>query len=58
MTNAIQAAIVAFINAAGGLLIAFGVVLTDAQLGGIVTVVNTGLALYFIARHSQVKPKV
>jgi len=46
MTNAIKAQIIALVNAALIAAIAFGVPLSDAQIGGIGLVVNTALSLY------------
>jgi hypothetical protein len=46
MTNATKAAIIAAVNAALGLAIAFGVNLSDVQQAAITTAVNTGLALW------------
>lgn len=46
MTNATKAAIIAAVNAALGLAIAFGVDLSDAQQAAITTAANTGLALW------------
>lgn len=46
MTNATKALVVAFVNAALGLVVSFGVNLTDAQQASIIAVVNTGLALW------------
>lgn len=50
-------ALSAFVNAIGGLLIAFNVVLTQVQLGAILTVVNTGFGLgWLIFRKAKPTP--
>jgi nicotinamide riboside transporter PnuC len=46
MTNAVKALIINLVNAIMGLLLVFGVSLSDAQQGAIVLVVNTVLALW------------
>ena len=46
MTNATKAGIVAAVNAAMGVVAAFGLELTTAQQGAIITAVNAGLGLW------------
>lgn len=46
MTNATKAAIIAVVNAALGLLVAFDVALTQAQTGAILTLANAALGLW------------
>lgn len=46
MTNAVKAGIVAVINAIIGVLLAFGVDISDAQQGAILILVNAVLALW------------
>jgi hypothetical protein len=46
LTNATKAQVIAVVNGALGLLIAFGVTLTDAQQVAITTTVNALLALW------------
>ena len=46
MTNAVKALIINLVNAIMGLLLVFGVSLSDAQQGAIVLLVNTVLALW------------
>jgi hypothetical protein len=45
-TNATKATIIALVNAAFALAIAFDIVLTQAQQGAILAFVNAGLAAY------------
>jgi hypothetical protein len=56
MTNATKALIIAVINAALGLVIAFGVSLSGTQQGAIVTAVNAALAL-IVALTYKASPK-
>lgn len=53
MTDALRGAIVALVNAAGALVIAFHVALTDTQLAAISALVNAMLVVWLLARHKQ-----
>ncbi len=46
MTNATKAGIIAIVNAGLGLLIAFDVALSQAQIGAILAFANAGLGLW------------
>lgn len=46
MTNALKAAIIAALNAGLGVLVAFGVELTDAQMAAVLGFGNAVLALW------------
>ena len=46
MTNATKATVIALVNAAFALAVAFDVVLTEAQQGAIIAFVNVALAAY------------
>lgn len=56
MTDALRAAVVALVNAAGALLIAFNVVLTTEQLAAVGAFVNVLLVVVALARHQKTKP--
>lgn len=53
MTDALRGAIVALVNAAGAMLIAFHVALSDAQLAAIGGFVNACCIVWLIARHKK-----
>lgn len=53
MTNAIKAAIIAFVNSILGALPAFGVPLTDVQSAALVLIVNTGLSLWIVLTYKN-----
>lgn len=53
ITNATKAQIIAAINAVFGLLIAFNVILTQAQIGAVDTAVNALLALVVALTFTQ-----
>ncbi len=56
LTNAAKAQIIVVINALLGLLIAFGVSLSDAQMGAVTTTVNALLGLW-VALTYKASPK-
>ena len=57
MTNATKAQIIAAVNAAFGLLVAFHVALTTAQIGAVDTAVNAGLALVVAMTYTASKTR-
>ena len=53
ITNATKAQIIAAVNAIFGLLIAFNVVLTQAQIGAVDTAINAVLGLFVLLTYTQ-----
>lgn len=53
MTNATKAAIITAVNAAMGLVAAFGVSLSDAKQAAIITAVNAGLGLWVLITYKS-----
>jgi len=53
ITNATKAQIIAAVNAIFGLLIAFNIVLTQAQIGAVDTAINAVLGLFVLLTYTQ-----
>lgn len=53
ITNATKAQIIAAVNAIFGLLIAFNVVLTQAQIGAVDSAINAVLGLFVLLTYTQ-----
>lgn len=58
MTNATKAAVIVLINAGLGLLIAFGVSVTDSQQAAITTFVNAALGLWVMLTYQNSSKRV
>lgn len=52
-TNATKAAVLAMVNGMIGLLIAFGVNLTDVQTASVLTFVNSAFAIFLLVTYKR-----
>jgi hypothetical protein len=58
MTNATKAAIILLINATMGLVIAFGINLTDTQQASITTFANAVLGVWMLATYKNSNKRI